>query len=543
MSNRLGRPFQHNAEREVDTDVLVIGGGPSGTWAAIHAASLGARVILVDKGYCGTSGATAPSGTGVWYVNPTPEEQEAAMKSREALGGYLADRKWMQIVLNRTYQNVNKLDAWGYPFPLDEDGNKHRKSLQGPEYMRLMRKQVRKAGVQIWDHSPALELLMDEHGVGGAAGISSSTGERWRVKAGAVVIASGGCAFLSKALGTNVLTGDGYLLAAEAGAHLSGMEFSNAYAIAPAFSSVTKTAFYTWASFYYQDGSIIEGAGSQRGRSVIAKTLQTQPVFARLDKADEEMQKWMRKAQPNFFLPFDRLGINPFTDRFPVTLRLEGTVRGTGGIHLINEKCETRVPGLYAAGDAATREFICGGFTGGGSHNVAWAMSSGSWAGEAAGEYALKLGGNATKRNVAGLSSTPTATRLNKSSENLSVLHEITESVRAEVTPTEINLFRKEQTLRSSLQRLDEVWEEIRFGILANESNVVRARESAAMTATARWMYSSAIERKETRGMHKRLDYKEQNPDFHYRILTGGIDDIWVKKDSSSVRQEEGVKK
>jgi succinate dehydrogenase/fumarate reductase flavoprotein subunit len=536
-----GKTVPQNGTREVETDVLVIGGGPAGTWAAIHAASKGTRVILVDKGYCGTSGATAPSGTGVWYVNPNPEEQEAAMKSREALGGYLADRQWMKSVLNKTYSNVNQLDIWGYPFPLDEEGHKHRKSLQGPEYMRLMRKRVKKAGVTIWDHSPALELLKDEHGVGGASGIFSSTGERWKVKAGAVVIASGGCAFLSKALGTNVLTGDGYLLAAEASANLSGMEFSNAYAIAPAFSSVTKTAFYTWASFYYQDGSLIEGAGSQRGRSVIAKTLQTQPVYARLDKADVNMQKWMRQAQPNFFLPFDRLGINPFTDRFPVTLRLEGTVRGTGGIHLINENCETKVPGLYAAGDAATREFICGGFTGGGSHNAAWAMSSGSWAGEAAGEYALKLGKNAAKRNVLGISSIPAAEKVTSSNERLSVLHEITESVRAEVTPTEINLFRNEPTLRSSLERLDEVWEEIRFGILANESNVVRARESAAMTATARWMYSSALERKETRGMHKRLDYKEQNPAYHYRILTGGLDEIWVKPDRSSVYQEEGV--
>ncbi len=38
-----------------------------------------------------------------------------------------------------------------------------------------------------------------------------------------------------KALGCNVLTGDRYLLAAEAGAEFSGMEFSNAYSLAPAF--------------------------------------------------------------------------------------------------------------------------------------------------------------------------------------------------------------------------------------------------------------------------------------------------------------------
>ena len=43
----------------LEADVLVIGGGPAGAWAAISAAAKGARVVLADKGFCGTSGATA----------------------------------------------------------------------------------------------------------------------------------------------------------------------------------------------------------------------------------------------------------------------------------------------------------------------------------------------------------------------------------------------------------------------------------------------------------------------------------------------------
>lgn len=49
------------AENVITTDVLVLGGGPAGTWAALSAAKQGVRVVLADKGYCGTSGATAPS--------------------------------------------------------------------------------------------------------------------------------------------------------------------------------------------------------------------------------------------------------------------------------------------------------------------------------------------------------------------------------------------------------------------------------------------------------------------------------------------------
>lgn len=517
----------------LDTDVLVIGGGPAGTWAALTAAGNGSKVVLVDKGYCGSSGATAPSGTGVWYVKPDEKLREEAKGSRYTLGGHLAESRWMDQVLDRTYENMNKLAAWGYPFPLDDSGSPYKRGLQGPEYMKLMRKLVQKAGVKILDHSPALELLADEHGVGGATGVRVQAGGTWTVRAGAVIIATGGCAFLSKALGTNVLTGDGYLFAAEAGAELSGMEFSNAYAISPTFSSVTKTAYYRYASFYYEDGTIVEGAGSTRGRSVIARNLlQGRQVYASLDQAPEDIHHLLRVGQTNFFLPFDRLGINPFKDKFPVTLRLEGTVRGTGGIHVIDENCSTIVPGLYAAGDAATREFICGGFTGGGSHNAAWAMSSGSFAGGGAAEYVKKLGDKNETRRLRGLSSTTLTHRKTGAPEALTAsrTQERIQAVREEVAPYDRNLFRTEQGLTDSLGRLDELWNDIRGSVSTRDSEGVKAREAAAMTATARWMYRTAQERTETRGMHKREDFPKMDGAQRYRLVTGGLDHIRVRK-------------
>src|SRR5258708_36080117 len=317
---------------EFDADVLVLGGGPAGTWAAVSAAEQGARVVLADKGFCGTSGATAAAGTGVWYVDPDLSLREAAMANREKMGGFLQDRRWMARVLDRTYEQSNRLAEWGYPYPVDDSGKSQRNSLQGPEYMRLMRKRTKQARVVILDHSPALELLVDDDGaVAGATWLRRQKHDRCTVRAKAVVIATGGCAFLSKTLGSNVLTGDGYLMAAEAGAELTSMEFSNPYAISAAFGSVTKTLFYGWATFTYEDGSVVPGAASKGGRSAIARALTQGPVYARLDKADGDVQRHMRVSQPNFFLPFDRTGIDPFADRFPVTLRLDGTVRGTRG--------------------------------------------------------------------------------------------------------------------------------------------------------------------------------------------------------------------
>jgi succinate dehydrogenase/fumarate reductase flavoprotein subunit len=89
---------------------------PPGPWAACSAAANKARVVLVDKGYCGSSGATAAAGTGVWYIPPEQAAREKAMASRNALGGFLADRGWMRRVLDRTYDSINTLAEWGYPF-------------------------------------------------------------------------------------------------------------------------------------------------------------------------------------------------------------------------------------------------------------------------------------------------------------------------------------------------------------------------------------------------------------------------------------------
>ena len=522
---------------ELESDVLVIGGGPAGAWAACSAAGAGARVVLVDKGYCGTSGATAPSGTGVWYVQPDPAKREAAMASRESLGGFLADRRWMRRVLDRTYDNVNLLAEWGYPFPNDDALKPQRTSLQGPEYMRLMRRRVREAGVKILDHSPALELLVDESGaVAGAAGVRRQQDESWVVRAKAVVIATGGCAFLSKALGCNVLTGDGFLMAAEAGAELSGMEFSNAYAIAPAFASVTKTLFYSWATFFDAEGSPIPGASSHH-RSVIAKALLKHPVFAQIDRADASTQAAMRLAQPNFFLPFDRAGIDPFTQRFPVTLRLEGTVRGTGGLRIIDTSCATSVAGLYAAGDAATRELICGGFTGGGSHNAAWAMSSGFWAGAAAADHAWHLGPNAARRRIVRSGGAALAERGTRAFDPERAIR----AVQDEVFPYDKNYFRKGAVLAQALQRLDGLWRNLRAADAAAPEQVVRAREAAAMVATSRWMFRSALARHETRGMHKREDYPDLDAGQRHYLTSGGLDEVWVMARPAPQRVEAEV--
>lgn len=517
-------------------DVLVIGGGPAGAWAAWHAAKNNANVVLVDKGYLGSSGATAPGGTNLIYLPPDEQLREAAVEERFRSSGYLAEPEWIHRVLDQVYDSLIQVEEWGYPFRRDEEGTPMRDHLQGPEYMKIMRREVKRAGVRILDQCPALELLVDDDGVGGARGISRLDGKDWEIRANAVIIATGGCAFLSNGLGCNVLTGEGLLMASELGAELSGMEFTRSYAPSAAFGTVTRGRLLNWSTYYSEDGEKLDGDGP-RPHDFLPRLFQKGPVYAIMDRADtEEKRHILRQSHAIFFLPYDRAGIDPFTERFPLTLRYEGTVRGTGGLRLIDKTCATSVPGLYAAGDAATRERVTGAKSGGGAYNASWAISSGSWSGKAAAHYALSHGKQADQRPLRpagryGIQADPA-----HSSHRLDA-PELVKAVQQEVFPLDINYFRSEPIITKSLERLHGLWKHVHDQVDPSIRGRVRSREVTAMLATARWMYTAALQRRETRGLHGLLEYPDMDSAQQHRLIVSGIDQIKVRPEQPN-RQE-----
>jgi len=106
------------AEPDVDaleTDVLIIGGGMAAAWAGIGAAREGASVLIVDKGFMGTSGVTATAGPGHWWVPPDPGAREAAIEKRYQAGLGLADRAWMARAIDVTWRTLPTLTGY-YPF-------------------------------------------------------------------------------------------------------------------------------------------------------------------------------------------------------------------------------------------------------------------------------------------------------------------------------------------------------------------------------------------------------------------------------------------
>src|SRR5512137_1021090 len=85
-------PVRYDQEQTIETEILIIGGGIAGCWAAISAARKGVKVALVEKGVTVRSGAGGP-GCDHWCdtaSNPLSkvDPDEWARKLTEGFGGY-----------------------------------------------------------------------------------------------------------------------------------------------------------------------------------------------------------------------------------------------------------------------------------------------------------------------------------------------------------------------------------------------------------------------------------------------------------------------
>ena len=102
--------------------------------------------------------------------------------------------------------------------------------------------------------------------------------------------------------------------------------------------------------------------------------------------------------------------------------------------------------------------------------------------------------------------------------------------MREEFLPLERNFFRRGATLRQSLDRLDRSWAQLRDYLPGERLSAVRSREAAALTATSRWAYASALARAESRGMQRRLDSPGADPEFLCSFEVSGLDRIDVTR-------------
>lgn len=521
-------------DRELVADVLVIGGSLAGSWAALAAAAKGASVVVADKGYVGASGPVAAGSVGTYYIKPDdPVQREAMVNARMPLAFGLADSRWGERILDQAYRNLQQMADWGYEWPKVADGRENRGTIT-PNVLAFLRRKLLEHGVGLLDNSPVLELLRSSGVVSGAVGVNRRTGETWAVRAGAVVLATGGTAFLSQTAGTGGNTGDGYLLAAEAGAHFSGMEFSSQFHIRPHGGTQTKGTYRGgdtngWAQL--TDGN---GEPVNLGRQTVQAILETGSVWDSFESVkDPELRKLILGAYYGTSQFFEDAGIDPFQAPYRADFILEGSIRATGGI-AIDDSLQTAVPGLFAAGDVTSREKVNGAGPPGGGPAAGWAIGAGTYAGQEAARFARYQGAKHYARAVAptggaGLRPTDAVRRFDRK--------EVLRPVQEHMFALDRNYWREESTLASSLATYGVLWRELRAGLVgdsegdarAQARSALKARELASLVQAARWINASALERRETRGLHRRKDYPNLDLAQTHHLLSGGLDEVWVK--------------
>jgi succinate dehydrogenase/fumarate reductase flavoprotein subunit len=313
---------------------------------------------------------------------------------------------------------------------------------------------------------------------------------------------TGGTTFLSGVLGDKTHTGDGYLLASELGAEFSGMEFTGQYHAAPSDTYLSRGAYRSGVGTYYDN----EGNRTKEGRQMVEAIARTGGAWDQLDRTGDPVeQDLIAKTHAAAFQYFQRKGINPFTERYPISFILEGSIRAGGGI-AIDDDLATSVPGLFAGGDVASKEKLTGGGPPGGGPASAWSFATGFLVGESAAAFAKAHGKHAATRELcpAGRIGTRQVRERSISPE------ELIAAVQTEMLPIDKNYWRTGEGLTASLAHFKTLWTERipSFGWIAQENakltarDRLRTREAAALLVAGRLMYASANVRTESRGLH-----------------------------------------
>ena len=226
-----------NSEMMIETDVLVIGGGIAGCFAAVKAREQGVDVTLVSKGNIGRSG-MSPWPHGTMAVPPDREDKIKELMDQAYVGGeYINNRTWTELVIRDSYARFQDLLSWGQPFLKDEKGdfvrpvtgNKEQEGRlwaleDGPgSWAKSLRNQPEKLGVHILEKIMIVDLIKQDGAVIGAIGISRYNWDLYIFKAKATVICMGAGGF--KPVGgwpMGDLTSDGHVMAYKAGDYITG---------------------------------------------------------------------------------------------------------------------------------------------------------------------------------------------------------------------------------------------------------------------------------------------------------------------------------
>jgi succinate dehydrogenase / fumarate reductase flavoprotein subunit len=299
---------------ELETDVLVVGSGGAGMYAAIEAAKHGASVILADRSLIGRGGATVMAMMTVAAAigAQTPDSWENHFADTLAAGHGLCDESLAAILCEDGPKRILEMDSWKVGWAR-EDG--HIKQAHapghdrprcvyvdflstGPAVSKTLRHQLQGAsGVRRVGDLMIVDIAVADRVACGATAIHLPTGEAVTLKAKSVVIATGGLTRLYRRNSASLnMSGDGYALALRAGAQLIDMEFVQFFPIGHLAPRLVGMDPIMWDPFRYKLGGVLLNGEMQEfeqryvaedsrndGRYVLTRDLATYAIMKEVE--------------------------------------------------------------------------------------------------------------------------------------------------------------------------------------------------------------------------------------------------------------------
>lgn len=274
-------PVNYGREIEITSDVLVLGGGIAGCWAAISAARKGAKAVIVEKGATIRSGAGG-KGCDHWLNTPNPltdlTSEEITNMQIESDGGY-ANGLSAYIAARESYDTLLEMEQMGGKIRDTEDEfkdapfrdektkfcfaydyvNRYQFRVWGTTFKPALYNECKRLGAEIYDRVQITSLLTEGGNQGtrviGATGLNNRTGEFYIFKAKATINCLSrhqrNWVFSTETVGVptfrpTCIVGNGHAMCWRAGAQFTMMEKSVRY---PAGSGWTYPAFGTGNPF------------------------------------------------------------------------------------------------------------------------------------------------------------------------------------------------------------------------------------------------------------------------------------------------------
>ena len=513
------------------TDVLIIGGGFGGLWAALRAAECGSSVTLVDKSFAGKSGHSYFAG-GAMMVKLPEDDLDAYVRDITLGNEWLVDQEMVAEIFKGSYDRLTDLESFGFPFRKNGGeyvwtkarGTTNVKNLW-PEHgtaadeVTILRKVALSRGVKILNHVYIYDLVKGDDGsIAGAVGIGVKEQKNVLFHAKSVILATNSGGFRGHHLACE-LQGTGPFMAYDAGARVKNPEF-HYINIRPAKHEIEGSGILPaigakWTNakgFHYMetyDPVLKDRAPVSKIVVAAAKEAMKGNTPISIDvegMAEEDREKFRVLQVSHGWMPilFEKCrkeeGYDPLLDNIEWQPAYEANKLGIDA----DINCRTGLAGLYAAGMA--RPLGINPFTG-------WSITSCTWSGYRAGESASDYANGKPLRRLdfEGLTRSREKFLDPLESENDvdpdSLVHEIQEIL----FPVDVLIIMSEPKLNKALDQVLEIKEQKLPKLKATDTRtLIKAKETQTMVLSAEMTLRAIMMRKETR---ENIFYREDFPE------------------------------